>query len=260
MPTAPGSGGFRLQLDEQHAKGYRPRKKGSGWLGLLIGATAIMLLGTAAVAALALRLWKPEWFAPRPAVDRVSVRRITGNYARPLSWTDAATQSVRVSGLRIKVERVEIGSIIPKGDGGSVEEIAQDVVQVYLSLENEFDAPIDYVSWYGNEFEVGERTVRAKLSAGELDLPMIVYDDVAGIYGHLPEATIGPRETIQDSIVFELPKSGAGSAPPWNLELPQAAFGFSGSIGFRIDERLVEKGSRLVNPGSALDTPTDDDR
>ena len=160
---------------------------------------------------------------------------------------------MRVAGLRVKIERIEIGPVVAKAGNLEIVKSDSDVIQIYLSLENEFDAPIDYVSWYGNEFQVGERTVHAQLSAGDVALPMLVFEDAAGIYGHTPMATIHPKATIQDSIVFDLPAGDAVRQGPWRLELPQAAFGYPASLGFELDERLVRKSSLLGTPGSAFE-------
>ncbi|MEC8300939.1 MAG: hypothetical protein VX035_04410, partial [Planctomycetota bacterium] len=74
---------------------------------------------------------------------------------------------------------------------------------------------------------------------------MLVFEDVAGIYGHVPRAVIRGKETLQDSIVFELPSEKFKGEGPWRLELPQAAFGFSGSLGFELPESLVIRESAL---------------
>ena len=249
-PMAPPPGptsGFNIELDEADQRAIRSPKQGFGKLGMIASAISLGLLTLLAVASLIVRFVFPDWFAPEVAVDSVNVKVIRGEYKSPASWAPAPGKSLRVGGLKVKVERIEVGPILAKG--GTQEIITSDdqnMLQVYISLENESDEPFDYTSWYGNEFVVGEKTVSAKLTnqAGDL-YSMLVFDDVAGIYGHVPRAVIHGKETLQDSIVFEIPAGKLEGDGPWKLELPQAAFGFSGSLGFELQEDLVKRESVL---------------
>ncbi len=239
--------GFSIELDESDQRAIRTPKKGFGKLGMIASAISLGLLTLLAVASLIVRFVFPDWFTPEAVVDSVNIKVIRGEYKSPTSWAPAPGKSLRVGGLKVKVERIVVGSILAKA--GTQEIITSDdpnMMQVYISLENESEEPFDYTSWYGNEFVVGDKTVSAKLTnhAGNL-YSMLVFDDVAGIYGHVPRAVIHGKGTLQDSIVFEIPGGKFEGEGPWKLELPQAAFGFSGSLGFELQEDLVKRESVL---------------
>ena len=252
-----GVPGISLELDERHSRGYQPRKSRFAGVGMVVSAITLMLLSSAVVVALYLRLNHPELFQPPVKQDTVGLRIIPGDYSVPTKWIDAATSSARVGGLRIKIDRIEIGPVIAKGGDLEIVESETDVLQIYLTLRNESEEEIDYVSWYGNEFEVGGKIVYAKLSRGGQQLPMLVFEDAAGIYGHVPRALIRPKETVLDSLIFELGEGADSRTGPWRLELPQAAFEFQGSLGFEIDDRSLRQASPLESPADATKSETD---
>ena len=239
--------GFQLELDESDQRSIRPPQKGLGKLGIVASTISLGLFSLLVVASLMIRFIFPDWFTPETVTDTVSVQVVRGKYEPPSSWAPAPGKALRVGGLKVKVERIEIGPVLAKA--GTQEIISsedQNIMQVYISLENESEEPFDYTSWYGNEFVVGETTVSAKLTNSRQELySMLVFEDVAGIYGHVPRAVIRGKETLQDSIVFELPSEKFEGEGPWRLELPQAAFGFSGSLGFELPESLVIRESAL---------------
>ena len=245
-PPSPKTG-FQIELDESDQRSIRPPKKGLGKLGIIASTISLGLLSLLAVASLMIRFIFPDWFTPETGTDTVSVQVVRGKYEPPSSWALAPGKALRVGGLKVKVERIEIGPVLAKA--GTQEIISsedQNIMQVYISLENESEEPFDYTSWYGNEFVVGETTVSAKLTNRRQELySMLVFEDVAGIYGHVPRAVIRGKETLQDSIVFELPSENFEGEGPWRLELPQAAFGFSGSLGFELPESLIIRESAL---------------
>lgn len=251
--TPPKPGGIQISLADDDARGFRHKPPKFKNLGLILSGISLGLLSLAAVVSLSARMLRPDWFAAEVQQDRIDVRYVRGQYQSPTKWTPAYNKAIEVAGLKIKIERVEIGPVVAKGGDLDIVQSQDDVMQVYISIENTFDEEINYVSWYGNEFTVGDQVVIARLSLGEEILPMRVFEDAAGIYGHLPQAVIRPEEVIQDSIIFDLSDAPKGRTGPWKLELPLASVGYATSIGFEIDERSLKRDSVLGAPGSAFD-------
>lgn len=251
-PPRPSSG-IQLSLAEDDARGFRHKPPKFKNLGLIVSFISLSLLSLAAVVSLSVRLMRPDWFAAEVQQDRIDVKYIRGRYQGPAQWTPALNKAVEVAGLKIKIERVEIGPVVAKGGDLDIVESQDDVMQVYISIENTFDEEINYVSWYGNEFTVGSQVVIAQLTLDGEVIPMRVFEDAAGIYGHVPQAVIRPEEVIQDSIIFDLSSAPNGRTGPWHLELPLATVGYATSIGFLIDERSLKRESVLGNPGAAFE-------
>ncbi|MEZ6107630.1 MAG: hypothetical protein R3B96_16310 [Pirellulaceae bacterium] len=88
---------------------------------------------------------------------------------------------------------MEIGPVVAKGGDLDIVESQDDVMQIYLSIENTFDEEINYISWYGNEFTVGDQVVLARLSLDGKPIQMRVFEDAAGIYGHVLKPSFVPR-------------------------------------------------------------------
>lgn len=260
------SGGIQLQVDENDSP-HRRRAKGGGFSAtwLVIGATGLIAIGAIVIAIVYMQRG-PFQIAAREADDLPTNRSDDDNGAAgEIRWTDASRYSARISSVKVKVERIEFGEVRARNEQREVQTSQDDsFFQLYLVVENQRRLPVDYTSWYGNEFEVDGKTLVAQLSDLEGNVfPMLVFRDAFDIHGHTPNASLNEKIEIRDTIVFEIPEEvDIAKVSAFRLTLPAAAFGELGSLHFEIPEAMIKKaqsGSGLLNSDAPLGNGTLDE-
>jgi hypothetical protein len=162
-------------------------------------------------------------------------------------WHLAQDRAITVGPASVRIVRVEIGEARGKDAAGNVIISDGDYLQVLLRIENRTPAPLEYRSWYGNEFPESPTTnknalrVRLHDDAGR-DYSWVIFDDVKRVRWHTPQASIPPRKSVDDVIVFQLPPGATkANLKSLRIELPAAAVGFrSGYYRFEIPRSMIE--------------------
>jgi len=154
------------------------------------------------------------------------------------TWADAAETSVRRGDMQVSVTRVEFGEVRAKDENNAVKVTDEKTyMQIYLTLQNKGKTPIEYQSWYGNNFGAAAASLA---SAGGQPYKMWKFTDVRSIRGHTPSTTIKPGEEITDVVIFSLPRGlGAGATRSYQLSLPAAAYGEEGDFRFAFPPSFV---------------------
>lgn len=266
-----GSTGIKLEVQEDDAP-YRRRKRGLGisaaWL--VIGTTTLIALGAGVVA---IMYWQrgPFEISAREPDDLPSLNESDDDGDRVIRWIDASRSTARKSNVKVRVERIEFGEVRARNEQREVQTSQDDsFFQIFLSIESQRLNPIEYTSWYGNEFVVNGKPIVAQLSDPDGNsFPMLVFKDAFDIHGHTPNATLREKQEIRDTIVFEIPEDiDIGTVGAFRLSLPAASFGEPGVIRFEIPESMIrdaQGGGGLLNDGDggllpdSSDEPDGDD-
>ncbi len=164
------------------------------------------------------------------------------------NWGGGPTASaITVGPASVRIIRVEIGEARGKDAEGNVVISDGDYLQVLLRIENRTPVPLEYRSWYGNDFPESstntQNALRVRLTdAADRSYSWVIFDDVERVRWHTPQATIPPRKSVDDVIVFQLPPGATkANLQSLRLELPAAAVGFrAGYYRFEIPRSMIE--------------------
>jgi hypothetical protein len=136
---------------------------------------------------------------------------------------------------------VELGEIFAKDDQHHVLPTdGKKYLAIYLTVQNRRATPLNYQSWYTVASPTPE-TMRPTLTDGVgHTFPLKPFRGVAHIKGHLPQATLAPREELEDVVIFHVPQDAAGSEFLFlRLQLPASVYGSKGSYRFQIPRSMV---------------------
>lgn len=155
---------------------------------------------------------------------------------------DAQRKTLRLHNMTVRVTRVEVGEVLGRDEKNQViTSEGKKFLHVYLHLQNVGTLPLEYHSWYGNAFDDAGTTRVAELrdDAGHT-LDMMLFSDTRSLRGHVAQATLAPKQSIQDVLIFRLPEEGVpASVSDFSLRLPAAAHGDAGSYRFRIPRSMI---------------------
>lgn len=160
----------------------------------------------------------------------------------PEQWINAEEGSVRLNRTQVEVVWAEFDQARGKDAAGRVIVSDKPYLQILLRIENQSPRPLEYRSWYGNEFDAPGGEVRARLrDNADRAYNWVIFDDVERVRWHRPQAVIEPGKTVEDVIIFELPDDAAPLLVEHvRLELPAAALGGEGFYRFHIPSDMIE--------------------
>ena len=160
---------------------------------------------------------------------------------KPHRWLPAGEGALRLGKTKVEVVRAEWSEARGKDASGMVIISDQRFLHVILRIENTDLEPIEYHSWYGNDFPLRDGAVRVRLTDNVgRDYPWVIFDDLERVRWHLPLATIEPRKYIEDVIIFEVPPEiDRGSVEYLRLSLPAAALGREGFYYFELPRDMI---------------------
>ena len=160
---------------------------------------------------------------------------------KPHRWLPAGEGALRLGKTKIEIVRAEWSEARGKDASGTVIISDERYLHVILRAENTGVEPIDYRSWYGNDFPVSDGAVRVRLTDNfDREYPWVIFNDVERVRWHLPTATIEPRKYIEDVIIFEVPPEIDRSGVEYlRLSLPAAALGREGFYYFELPRDMI---------------------
>lgn len=160
---------------------------------------------------------------------------------KKINFVTAGKKRVRQGGLEFAIKLVEFGPLRVKDQANKVHVSSGALLQIHFEIRSRRSSKVNYVSWYGNSFSRGNKQVVAELTdqnGKTCDMP--VFEDVKGLFGHTPKATLEKNERINDCIVFELPpNSTITDINELRLTLPMECIGTTGNIYFRIPQDMI---------------------
>jgi hypothetical protein len=175
--------------------------------------------------------------------DDAEIVYLTPQKSRTARWVDITTGNlVSINNVTVKVDYAEYGAVRAKDANNVVIESDQkNFLQVYVRLKNYQMTPIDYASWYGNAFAIGNSEVAATLVDDRgRQYDMMRFTHVSGVRGHTPQAVMNQREQVRDIVVFAVPTDIDRSRIRYfRLELPAAAYGGAGAYRFEIPRHAI---------------------
>ncbi len=146
--------------------------------------------------------------------------------------------------MKLKVERVFYGSIRVKDLSNQVLSTADDnLLGITVSALNQGSRPRAFENWYGHVFEAeqGEEIIAVLIDDQNRNYSLLKFDDVSHIEGQRLADKIGPQKTIQDTLVFLIPKDVDRSEIKYlRLTLPGAAVELSDFFRFQIPPTMIE--------------------
>ena len=152
-------------------------------------------------------------------------------------WDRRASKSCASKSAKLRGKDAAGNVIISEGD----------FLQVLVRVENNTPLPLNYRSWYGNDFTesagVKHAAQRVQLhDDAKRPYRWVLFDDVERVRWHIPQASIPPRKTAEDVIIFELPPGATKKNIQFlRLELPAAAVGFRDEYyRFEIPREMIE--------------------
>jgi hypothetical protein len=161
----------------------------------------------------------------------------------PHRWLKASQGALRIGATKVEIVRAEYGEVRGKDEFGVVVISPQRYLQVLVRVENSGLKPIQYNSWYGNDFPTADGSVRAQMHDNlARDYPWVLFDDVQRVRWNVPAATIEPRKYTEDVMIFQLPEGGDLAAVEYfRLELPAAATGQAGFYYFELPRDMIDE-------------------
>jgi hypothetical protein len=155
---------------------------------------------------------------------------------------DATRKTLRLHNTMVRVTRVEVGEVRGRDEKNQViTSEGKTFLHVYLHIQNVGSLPLEYHSWYGNAFEEAGTAQVAELrdDAGHA-FDMMLFSDTRSIRGHVTQATLAPKQSMQDVLIFRLPEGDPLSNVNWlSLRLPALAHGDAGNYRFRIPRSMI---------------------
>lgn len=213
---------------------------------LLLFAAGALLLGAAAVTVAIIARARGQAI-PNPLGGKTSYWPAGEAAPAVPRFTPAKGHSVRLGPARVEIVRVEIGEARGKDSDGNVIISDGDFLQILVRVENNTPLPLDYRSWYGNDFTESSGVKHAAQRVvlhddAQRAYRWVLFDDVERVRWHTPKASIPPRKTVEDVIIFELPAGATKDNIKFlRLELPAAAVGFRDEYyRFEIPREMIE--------------------
>ncbi|MEE2642697.1 MAG: hypothetical protein VX768_18860, partial [Planctomycetota bacterium] len=123
-----------------------------------------------------------------------------------VNFITAGKKRAKLGDLEVGVKLVEFGPLRVKDQTNKVHVSSDPMLQIHLEIRSRRSSEVDYVSWYGNSFTRGGDQVVAELTDQDgksCDMP--VFEDVKGLFGHTPKATLEKNQRLQDCMIFEIP-------------------------------------------------------
>lgn len=160
---------------------------------------------------------------------------------KKINFVTAGKKKVKQGGLEFAIKLVEFGPLRVKDQANTVHVSSGSLLQIHLEIRSRRSSNVNYVSWYGNSFSRGDKQVVAELTdqnGKTCDMP--VFEDVKGLFGHTPKATMEKNGRLRDCIVFELPpNSTITDISEFRLTLPMECIGNTGNIYFSIPQEMI---------------------
>jgi hypothetical protein len=229
-------------------------------IGTVLGVAALILarsqgpsewvvpaLGTAANLVAAVFGWfLPALFDPIPigaytppalssaAVEKIAISKgESAATAADKEWVDADLWELKHGPVRVRVTDVSVKPAKVKSEKGN-EPTKDKYLQIELRLTNtSFDRGVQYEGW-GAQAATSRDTVAHLADSLGKKIPLS-FRPRTEIAGHVPWAWIPAGKEIKDLLVFD-PPIGADHL---DLELPASAYGFEGSLRFRIPKNMI---------------------
>lgn len=242
----PSSGGFQLNIskdDDPISKRARRRGINGAWVLAFSVFLLVASVGTLGVLyLLGIVDFKANLGSSSDVVVIDSDDSNSDDESKPITWVDASKFSARMAGVKVKIQRVEMGEVRARDENRLIQRSQDEsFLQVFLIVQNQRRLDVKYTSWYGNQFTVRDKKVIAKMSANETPFTMLLFSDAYDINGHTPIGDLEQSEELNDTIVFEIPEDvRIGDVENLRLELPGAAFGETGTIHFEIPVSMIK--------------------
>jgi hypothetical protein len=232
---------------EEAAQAPPPRRSVLGLL--MVFALCLGMLGVAALLAVLMVMQRQA--ESRGELGPLSLERYTGGASasrKPGSptavpWHDAKAGPLTLGSAKIEVTRAEYGEVRGKDGAGNVIISDEPYLSILVQIENRQRSPINYRSWYGNEFKSRHGPVRAWLvDQDQREYKWTIFNDVKRVRWHTPVAVIDGGKSIEDVLVFTLPQNREPAAIKFlRLELPGEAVGQTGKVyRFEIPRQMIE--------------------
>ena len=160
---------------------------------------------------------------------------------RPHSWLPADQGALHMGDTKVEIVRAEFSPARGKDSSGFVQVTDQSYLQIIVRVENTAFQPIEYQSWYGNDFLTDAGPVRIRLhDAAENEFPWAIFSEFERVRWHNPNDTIEPRKYIEDVIIFEVPPNvDPRTVASLRLALPAAALGREGFYYFELPRDMI---------------------
>ncbi len=162
----------------------------------------------------------------------------------PGHWTDASKSSQRRDPITVKIERVRYGSVRVRDVQNQVITTEdENLLAITISVHNRGQRARGFQNWYGHAFAVEDGVeVIAELSDDQQrSYSLLKFDDVSQIEGQRLADQIDSKQTVQDTLVFLIPKNiDRGAIRFFRLTLPGAAVGMKDFFRFQIPASMIE--------------------
>jgi hypothetical protein len=157
-------------------------------------------------------------------------------------WTDAARQSQLVHNVACKVEFFEYGPVLTRDERGQPKATDdQSYLQITVELKNYTKKPLEYHSWYGNQFNIDGKILEAELVDDRGNrYPRKVFAGIDSLRGLTLHQTFEHKETVSDVIVFAVSDpADLKEAKHFRLKLPCAAVGQEGWFRLELPQSML---------------------
>jgi hypothetical protein len=221
-----------------------PRRSAMGLL--MVFALCVALLGVAALVGVLLIMQRNA--ERRGELGPLSLRRYTQpkdgiKTPEAVDWDDAKAGPRTLGPAMVEIVRAEYGEVRGKDAEGNVIISDTPYLMILLRVENRQRSPINYRSWYGNDFKSSYGPLRVRLiDQAQHEFKWTIFNDVKQVRWHTPTAIIEAGKHVEDVIVFTLPENvEPGSLKFVRLELPSEAVGQNGTFfRFQISREMIE--------------------
>jgi len=162
---------------------------------------------------------------------------------RMSGWANAEAATLKLDGVSVRIDRVEIGDVRVKDGANTVQVANGPFLQVRVEVKNHKRGVVDYRTWWNQTFSGGDSIPMATLkdNAGR-EYPMATLDGAKSVQGTITVASIEKGKSITDTIIFDIPsgQNPAGAAY-LQLELPAAAHSGFGNHRFQIPGTMINQ-------------------
>jgi hypothetical protein len=256
--------GNEYDADESRAlrtESLRRVRQGSGgsmFVGILVMAmlAGIPVLGVA----IFLMSQKEEAGIEGEQIDLGDGRVVVRQSGPPqeIVWTDVSTNAMQtIGGIGVKVVQVSVGKARARDAGNRVVFTGNDYLRIGIEVESYKNSSHEYVSWYGREVEQFSGPDRVRLyDAADDELTPHVFADVRSLEGHTPRKTLEARDSLRDSLYFDLPKEKTvDELGELRLVIPHDSKKGNARYGFKIPNGMIVREndpSNAVGPDAPL--------
>ena len=159
-------------------------------------------------------------------------------------WTDASQASQRRDSVTLKVVRATYGTVRARDLRQQVITTEDDnLLAITVSVRNLGPRARGFQNWYGHAFEAGDgaEVIAELFDDQQRSYSLLKFDDVTRIEGQRLADQIDPKETVQDTVVFLIPKEiDRAAIRSFRLTLPGAAVGMNDFFRFQIPTSMIE--------------------